>query len=249
MRRAVFFTIEAGKRGVDRVVRTGAVFLAGLAILAATLPIANAAREVETETIVVPGTTPLDPGPRIDPDALDDDAAGDPEPAQTPAAAPGPPDVFYDLGHVPEAVRRVRAHIINAAEDGEPEAFRALFFDNGGAPHMGSDPDDAVGADVDPVARLVSLSGDGTGQEVLAILIEVLEAGFIHLDPGTPDEVFVWPYFYRMPIHDLSPRQKVELFKIVTAGDYEDMLAFGAYTFFRVGITPDGVWQFFLVGD
>jgi hypothetical protein len=34
----------------------------------------------------------------------------------------------------------------------------------------------------------------------------------------------------------------------VTGSDYKDMLAFGTYSFFRVGISPDGRWQFFVTG-
>ena len=46
-----------------------------------------------------------------------------------------------------------------------------------------------------------------------------------------------------------TPRQRVELFKIVTAGDYEDMKTYGTYIFYRVGITPEGRWAFFVAGD
>jgi hypothetical protein len=52
-----------------------------------------------------------------------------------------------------------------------------------------------------------------------------------------------------VPLDRLTPPQRVELFKIVTAGDYEDMKSYGAYIFYRVGITPDGRWQFFVAGD
>jgi hypothetical protein len=41
----------------------------------------------------------------------------------------------------------------------------------------------------------------------------------------------------------------VELFKIITAGDYEDMKADGTYLFYRAGITPSGVWKYFVSGD
>jgi hypothetical protein len=41
----------------------------------------------------------------------------------------------------------------------------------------------------------------------------------------------------------------VELFKIVTAGDYEDMKTYDAYVFYRVGITSQGRWAFFVAGD
>jgi hypothetical protein len=47
----------------------------------------------------------------------------------------------------------------------------------------------------------------------------------------------------------LTPTQLVELFTLLTAADYEDMKSYGAYTFFRVGIAPDGRWLFFLAGD
>jgi hypothetical protein len=76
-----------------------------------------------------------------------------------------------------------------------------------------------------------------------------VDAGFVKLDPGTPNELYVWPYFFGIPLDRLDPRQRVELFKIVTAGDYEDMKAFGTYIFYRVGITPEGSWAFFVAGD
>jgi hypothetical protein len=43
--------------------------------------------------------------------------------------------------------------------------------------------------------------------------------------------------------------QRVELFRIVTGADYKDMVEFGAYAFYRVGIAPDGTWHFFVSGD
>jgi hypothetical protein len=61
-------------------------------------------------------------------------------------------------------------------------------------------------------------------------------------------EGFIWPYFARMPLRGLTPQQKVELFRIVTGADYKDMIAFGAYSFYRLGIAPDGKWQFFISG-
>ena len=83
----------------------------------------------------------------------------------------------------------------------------------------------------------------------MAILIEILEAGFVHVDVGTSQEMYLWPYFARMPLATLTPQQKVELFKIVTGSDYKDMIDAGAYIFYRLGIGPDGTWHFFLTGD
>jgi hypothetical protein len=98
----------------------------------------------------------------------------------------------------------------------------------------------------DPIAYLKSLSGDSGGREILAILIEVFEAGYVHVDVGTPNEMYVWPYFARYPVEALTPQQLVELFKLVYAGDYVDMQDYGHYTSFRAGISPDGTWRYFI---
>ena len=75
-----------------------------------------------------------------------------------------------------------------------------------------------------------------------------MASGFVHLDADGEDEIFLWPYFFVMPLEELDARQRVELFKLVTAGDYEDMKAYGGYLFYRTGIAPDGRWVFFLAG-
>ncbi len=68
-------------------------------------------------------------------------------------------------------------------------------------------------------------------------------------EAGSAQEIYLWPYFARMPLKALSPGQRVELFRIVTGSDYKDMVEFGAYAFYRVGIGPDGAWHFFVAGD
>lgn len=153
------------------------------------------------------------------------------------------PVVEYDPEKLPIPVRRLREQIIEAAASGDPEKLRAIFEANGEPPVLSFNDSE------DPVETLRSLSGDPEGREILAILIEVLEAGYVHVDPGTPEEMYIWPYFARYPVNALTPPQLVELFKLVFSGDYEDMKTYGAYISYRVGIAPDGTWRFFLVGD
>ncbi len=153
------------------------------------------------------------------------------------------PIVEYDVDKLPPAVREMRQKIIDAATSGDPEALRPVMAEGAEPPLL------SFGDVVDPIAHLRSLSGDREGREILAILIEVLEAGYVHVDVGTPDEMYVWPYFARMPIETLNARQMVELFRLVYAGDYQDMLAYGHYTWFRAGIAPDGTWRYFIAGD
>jgi hypothetical protein len=154
------------------------------------------------------------------------------------------PEVVYDLESLPEPVKRMRQLIVDAARKGDIEALRPLIGTGDGSTQLS-----LGGLDSDPIEFLRELSGDKEGHEILAILEEVLSAGYVRVDIGSPNELYVWPYFFAIPLDKLDSRQRVELFKIVTAGDYEDMKTYGAYIFYRVGITPDGHWSFFVAGD
>ncbi len=197
--------------------------------------------------VVAPSAKPVKTDLTIVLSAQNDGAASVPAPEQEalpPGIAQPPPGevptVEYDFSKLPIPVRRLREQIIEAASTGDPEKLGPIIEANGDAPMLSFD-------DVpDPVEYLKSLSGDPGGREILAVLIEVLEAGYVHVDVGTPDEMYVWPYFARYPLDKLTPPQLVELFKLVYAGDYEDMQAYGHYTWYRAGISPDGVWRYFL---
>ena len=154
-----------------------------------------------------------------------------------------PPPVEYDLSKLPEPVRQTRERIIAAARTGSIEALRPLIGSGKTMTDFGGD------ADTDPIDFLKSLSGDDDGREVLAILIDILDSGYVHLNAGTPNEIYAWPYFFAYPLDKLTPRQMVELFRIMTAGDFDDMKSYGAYIFYRAGIAPDGTWRFFIAGE
>jgi hypothetical protein len=186
------------------------------------------------------------------PPASDDNSEGTGEEEQNspsavhPRADPDEPpaEVIYDLGRLPEPVRRMHGLILEACKSGELEKLRPLI--GTGETQTQLTLGDFEG---DPITFIRELAGDDQGQEILAILQEILEAGYVHLDAGTPEELYVWPYFFALPLDKLTPPQRVELFRIVTAGDYEDMKVFGTYIFYRVGITPEGRWQFFVAGE
>ncbi len=208
------------------------------------------AAAVPTQTITVPDTNgaaevPPDAPPDTNAAPSNDNGPDTATPdADTTSAAPAEiPTVEYDFSKLPAPVQRLREQIIAAAETGDPEKLRTIITAQHEPPDFG--PSDAG----DPIGYLKLQSGDSEGREILAILIEVLEAGYVHVDVGTPDEVYLWPYFARYPIDKLSPPQLVQLFKLVYAGDYEDMLANGVYDYFRAGISPDGQWKFFTAGD
>lgn len=193
-----------------------------------------------------PGTKPSDNSQPADTDKSQPEAPAGSGGVASPRVDPDAPQpgVVYDLSKLPEPVRRMQGLIVDACKSGDIEKLRPLIGKGDQMTQL------SLGdIDGDPIIFLKGLSGDGDGQEILAILEEVLSAGYVHVDTGTPQELYVWPYFFAQSLDKLDPRQRVELFKLVTASDYDDMKQFGAYIFYRVGITPSGQWLFFVAGD
>ncbi|MGI8390378.1 hypothetical protein [Brucella anthropi] len=168
-----------------------------------------------------------------------------PDNAPTPAASSKPmPEIHRDFDKLPEPVRLTRERMLEAARSGDIERLRPLLGVEDKATQLSLEDHEE-----DVIDFLKSLSGDEAGREVLAIIVDLLDTGYVHLNAGKDDEVYVWPYFYAMPLDRLTPPQIVELFEIVTAGDFEDMKKAGGYIFYSIGIGPDGSWRFFTAGE
>ncbi|WP_186394959.1 hypothetical protein [Stappia sp. TSB10GB4] len=210
-------------------------------------PAVAEAATVKTERIqVAPSEDPAD-GTRIPSDALETPAAP-PEPATEASGAPGVqpealPEVLYGEADLPKPVARTRSQLLEAAYAGDLDRLRMVLEANEMMPTL------TFGEMDDPIEFLKASSGDGEGLEVMAILTEILEAGYVHVDKGTAQEMYVWPYFSRIPLARLTREQKVEMYRVVTSGDLADMEAMGAWTFYRVGIGPDGTLHYFVAGD
>jgi hypothetical protein len=157
-------------------------------------------------------------------------------------APPSPvAEIVTDLSRLPAPVARTRERLLAAARSGDLQQLAGLITD--------TLPIFSFTDDKDPVAFWKANYPDSDGVEVLSILTMILESGFVRVDEGTPQEMYVWPYFVRMSLGALTPQQKVELFRLVTGADYKDMMKLGVYVFYRLGISPDGTWQFFVSGD
>lgn len=229
----------SGRRGVSLALRA---FLAvGLVLPVTHSALAQAGGVTPPPSGIVPLPEPFEtPGGAQDPD----NPLAFPDGTARGGITTAEPVIGGSVEALPEPVKRMRETIMQAARNADFEALRPL---------MGSGDERTQlsfgGVDDDPIDFLRSQGGDEEGYEILAILLEVLEAGYAINDPGTANELYVWPYFTATNLETLTPMQRVELFKLVTAGDYQDMMAFGAYIFYRVGITPDGRWRFFVAGD
>ena len=154
------------------------------------------------------------------------------------------PEIITDLNALPFPTRKMRDLIIAAARTGDIEKLR---------PYLGYGDDVTMlslgGFDGDPIEFLKSLSGDADGHEILAIITEVLEAPPAKSEAIAGEVIYIWPYFYSYPFDKLTDAQRVQMYRIITHGDFEEMIQYGSYIFFRLGITPEGRWQFFVAGD
>ncbi|MEM8551164.1 MAG: hypothetical protein AAGF45_02210 [Pseudomonadota bacterium] len=152
-------------------------------------------------------------------------------------------DIRYHAADLPGPVAAARAALIQSAKTGDIEALRPLFAAQRVAPIVAP-----FGEVDDAVDHLRRQSGDAEGQEILAILIELLEGGYVAVGEGST-RTYVWPYFAEVPLATLTPAQMVEVYRILTSIDVEEVERQGRYTFFRVGIAPDGRLRYFSAGE
>jgi hypothetical protein len=147
--------------------------------------------------------------------------------------------VLYDFNALPDPVKRMLTSIAGAAESGNIEAMRTVFESNELKPMVTTSFVD------DPIAFWKKASADGTGRDVLAAMLNVLSSGYVRMGKGK-DEIFVWPYFAETDVAKLTPAQEVELYRIVPPELALAMKTSGKYSYYRLGVSPTGVWQYFL---
>jgi hypothetical protein len=148
--------------------------------------------------------------------------------------------VEYGAEKLPIPVQEMREAILSAVRAGRIEELRHAYDLNELKPDLGAGPIS------DPIAHWKKISGDGEGREILAVLAEILEAGYVALPLGRDLEnnrVYVWPYFAEVPLDRLSPAQEVELLRLVPPAAAKEMKAARRYTYWRIAIGADGTWH------
>jgi len=149
------------------------------------------------------------------------------------------PKVFYDLGALPDPVQRMLTEIVFAAETGDMEAMRPVLESREFKPMV------AAEFVADPVAYWKERSVDGSGRDVLAAMLNVLASGFVLTGEGR-DAMYVWPYFAETDLASLTPAQEVEFYRAVPPELAAAMKKSGKYSYYRLGISPTGVWHYFM---
>jgi hypothetical protein len=160
-------------------------------------------------------------------------------PKASPGAAGQAPKVLYDFNALPDPVKRMLQQIAAAAESGEIENMRPVFESNELKPMV------AAAYVEDPIAFWKKASIDGTGRDVLAAMLNVMSSGFVRVGKAQ-DEMYVWPYFAETDLAKLTPAQEVELYRIVAPSVAMSMKKAGKYSYYRLGIAPNGVWHYFI---
>jgi hypothetical protein len=144
-----------------------------------------------------------------------------------------------DVTKLPPQVQRMRQAILQAAVTGDIEQLRIPIEMNEIHPVF------ARSHVPDPIAYLKSVSADGNGRELLAVLFNILTAGYAISNPGTKDEMIVWPYHAVIPLNALTSGQEMEIYRFLPPARLKAMIAQGKYNFYSVGIGRDGVWHYF----
>ena len=162
-----------------------------------------------------------------------------PDPEAEAALARTSPTVLYDATATPKLVQRILRMIVLAAETGELEEMRAVLESNELKPMVAAKHID------DPIAYWKAQSVEGTGRDILATILDMLSSGFVLKGKGDTG-MYVWPYFAEIDLTTLTPKEQVELYRLVPPKQAKAMLASGEYTGYRLGVAPNGIWHYFL---
>ncbi len=156
--------------------------------------------------------------------------------AEKPAAAAPKTDVL------PGPVMEMRDAILAAVRTGNIDDLKPALQWNEMPPVI------AAGKVDDPIAYWKSISGDGQGREILAIIENLLAAGHAVLPVGRDVEnnkLYVWPRFAEMDLSKLKPEDEVQLYRIATPAEVKAMIAKKKWLGYRIAIGAEGTWHMF----
>jgi hypothetical protein len=165
------------------------------------------------------------------------------------SSAPRPPEISRDVETLPQNVRRMRGLILEAIRSGDSSALRKPIEWNEVPPSFGKGaPRGTRGpAMADELVKFFrQRSGDGQGRETMGQIVNMLAVGHARINPGTPQEMYVWPYFAAVDPRLLTPEQEVDVYRVMGAAQLAEWREKGRYPFWRLGIGPDGTWHYFL---
>ena len=143
-------------------------------------------------------------------------------------------------GDLPAEVAAMRMELLEAATSCDFDRLGALATANSTAYTFGG------GFDPGGYWR----DAEENGQKPLADLVRLLNLEPVLYDVGEGNVFYVWPAVYALPDwSDATEQQRQELADLFGADQLAGWDSFGGYVGYRVGITTDGRWTFFVAGD
>ncbi len=143
-------------------------------------------------------------------------------------------------GDLPAEVAAMRTEILDAAS--------ACDFDRIGVLAAANSTAYSFGGDSEPFGFW--RDAEANGQEPLATMIQLLNLEPARYDVGEGNVFYVWPAVFALPNwSDATEEQRQELADLFGADELASWDAFGGYVGYRLGITTDGRWTFFIAGD
>ncbi len=171
------------------------------------------------------------------------------QPARTapspPAPRPAAPAVVAesDISKLPPRVADMRERILEAAKSGDLEKLRIPLERNETPPVI------VRGGKGDLIELLRGKSFDREAREIMARLVNLLEAPHARINAGRPQEMYVWPAYAEMMWDQLTPEHWIGLYRVIPANVIKESLEKRRYLGDRIGLGPDGTWHYFLTGE
>ncbi len=156
------------------------------------------------------------------------------------AMAPMPSPRTIDADRLPQPVADMRDAILTAARSGQIGELKVALDLNEMKPEL------AETVVADPIAFWKRISSDGEGREILAVVWTLLESSIAILPLGKDVEnnaIYVWPSLSEKPLDALTPREEIDLLRLVPAAEAAAMKAKRRYTGWRLAIGADGTWH------
>ncbi|MDP2623698.1 MAG: Gmad2 immunoglobulin-like domain-containing protein [Actinomycetota bacterium] len=150
-------------------------------------------------------------------------------------------DALVEPVGLPEAVARTRAEIWEAARACDWDKLQSLLGPDFSYSFGGQD--DSIDA---PIHHWQGL--EDQGEDPIRFLAELLNRPFGTI-ASEGITYYVWPSAHTRPWEDVTDAEREALRPLYDEQALADFKAFGAYFGYRVGITDDGDWVYFIAGD
>jgi hypothetical protein len=143
-------------------------------------------------------------------------------------------------GDLPALVVAMRADLLGASTACDFALLGAMAETNGTS--------FTFGGGSNPAAYWRDL--EANGETPLANMVQLFNLEPALFDVGEGNVFYVWPAVYALPDwSDATEAQRQELAGIFGLDQLAGWDSFGGYVGYRVGITTDGRWSFFVAGD